>query len=286
METPPARGARLGTVRVNVLAVGADPGEIRDASVEAVDDLLGALARLSDGGIDAVLVTFHLLDGQGLEAVRSIRERAPDVPVIAVAAEEEAQRALDAGASDVVPAEATSDLVARAIRYVTSLQRMEAELHRRQVVDELTGLYNARGFEQLASHHLALSDRSKRPVVLVFVRLDALDELHELDDAEERSRLIAETASVLRDAVRDSDVVARVGADAFCVLLTGDAEGAEALVLSRLVEAVAASNARAGRIAQLSLSVGAAAYDPEQPVSLEELIAEADRRMGERGDTP
>jgi diguanylate cyclase (GGDEF)-like protein len=102
---------------------------------------------------------------------------------------------------------------------------MRAELHRRQVVDELTGLYNARGFEQLATHYLRLADRSKRPVVLVFVRLEQAGDV-ELDAA------VAGAAEALSSTVRDSDVVARVGADAFCVLLTGDAAGAESIVLS------------------------------------------------------
>jgi diguanylate cyclase (GGDEF)-like protein len=94
---------------------------------------------------------------------------------------------------------------------------------------------------------------------------------------------VAETAEVLRGAVRSSDVLARVGEGSFCVLLTGEAAGAEAIVLSRLVEAIAASNARSGRAAQLSISVGAAAYDPERPVSFDELIAQAGRRMRDAG---
>jgi diguanylate cyclase (GGDEF)-like protein len=271
----------------HVLAVGLEPTDAGDATVEVADDLLGALARLADGGVDVVLLSLGIgdvADGTGeAEAIRSIRERAPTVPVIAIAGpDSHPERAIDAGASDVLPADAPPALLERAIRYATDLQRMEAELHRRQVVDDLTGLYNARGFEQLATHHLALADRSKAPVVLVFVRLDALDELDQGDD-EARTRLVSETAAVLRQAVRDSDVIARVGVGSFCVLLTGEASGAEALVLSRLVEAVAASNAIGGRAAQLSLSVGAAAYDPEHPVPLADLIAEADRKMDPAG---
>lgn len=265
----------------NVLTVGIDL-RIEGASVESADDLLGALTRLADGGVDVVLLWLGLEDTPALEAIRAIRDRAPSVPVIAIAteAEPDPSRALDAGASDVLPHDPAPELVTRAVRYATDLQRMEAELHRRQVVDELTGLYNARGFEQLASHHLALSDRTKEPVVLVFVRLDALEQLDPVDHLYERSRLVSETAAVLREAVRTSDVIARVGLGSFCVLLTGDATGAETLVLSRLVEAVAASNTQGDQTAQLSLSVGAAAYDPEDPMALDELIAEADRRMG------
>lgn len=265
---------------INVLAVGFDAGELDGVSVETADDLLGALARLADGGIDVVLLALDLPDGRGTDAVRSIRDRAPDVPVIAIVTGEGGERAIDEGASDVVAADASPELLSRAIRYATALRRMEAELQRRQVVDELTGLYNARGLEHLASHHLAMADRSKRPLTLVFVRLDAIEDL---DDAEERRSIVADTAEVLRGAVRSSDVLARIGAGSFCVLLAGEAAGAEGVVLSRLVEAIAASNAQSGRTAQLSISVGAAAYDPERPVSFDELIAQADRRMRETG---
>jgi diguanylate cyclase (GGDEF)-like protein len=277
------RAVRGSEPPLNVLAVGFDGGELTGVSVVTAVDLLGALARLADGGIDVVLLSLDLPDGGGADAVRSIRDRAPDVPVIAIATDGGGERAIDEGASDVLAADAGPELLSRAIRYATALGRMEAELQRRQVVDELTGLYNARGLEHLASHHLAMADRSKRPVTLVFVRLDANEDLDEVADADERRSIVGDTAEVLRGAVRSSDVLARVGAGSFCVLLAGEAAGAESLVLSRLVEAIAESNARSGRSAQLSISVGAAAYDPEQPVSLDELIAQAERRMREAG---
>ena len=268
----------------NVLTVGFEPGEIQGVTIETADDLLGAVARVADGGVDVVLLALDLPDGEGADAVRAIRERAPDVPVIAVASGEGAERAIDAGASDVVPSDAGPDLLSRAIRYATSLERMRAELYRRQLVDELTGVYNARGFERIASHHLAMADRAKRSVPLIFVRIDALEDLGAPGETEERGRLIADAAEVVRKAVRGSDVIARVGAGVFCVLLTGDAAGADAAVLSRVVEGVATNNARSGLPGQLSVSVGTATYDPEHPVAVDELIAEADRRM--RGMRP
>ena len=268
----------------NVLAVGFDPGELEGVTVETADDLLGALARVADGGVHAVLLAIDLPDGQGTDAVRSIRERAPDVPVIAVGTGGGAERAVDAGASDVVPSDADPELLSRAIRYATSLERMRAELYRHQLVDELTGVYNARGFERIASHHLALAERAQRSVPLIFVRIDALEDPGAPGETRERHRLIAEAAEVVRKAVRGSDVIARVGAGVFCVLLTGDAAGADAAVLSRVVEGVATNNAKSGLPGQLSVSVGTATYDPEHPVAVDALIAEADRRM--RGMRP
>lgn len=268
----------------NVLAVGFEPGEIEGVTVETAEDLLGALARVADGGVDVVLLSLDLPDGEGADAVRSIRERAPDVPVIAVASGAGGERAIDAGASDVVPSDAGPDLLSRAIRYATSLERMRAEFYRRQLVDELTGVYNARGFERLASHHLAMADRTKRSVPLIFVRIDALEDLGSPGETQERGRLIADAAEVVRKAVRGSDVIARVGAGVFCVLLAGDAAGADAAVLSRVVEGVATSNAKGDLHGQLSVSVGTATYDPEHPAAVDALIEEADRRM--RGMRP
>jgi len=274
-----------GDRTVNVLAVGVAVDDLKGASVETADDLLGALARLADGGVDVVLLSLELPDAQGADAVRTVRERAPETPVIAVDDGGGAEHALAAGASDVVPSDGGADLLARAVRYAVALDRLRTELHRREVVDELTGLSNARGFERFAEHHLALARRSRHPLVLLFVRVEGFEELDETEDAEERVRRLSETADVLSAAVRDTDIVAHVGSGAFCVLLTGESVGAEALVLTRVIDAVAASSARAGASGGPSLSVGAATYDPEHPVTLGELIALADPRgHGDRRD--
>jgi diguanylate cyclase (GGDEF)-like protein len=257
---------------LSVLAVGVDPGAIEGCTIELADDVLGALAHLSDGGIDVVYASLHLPDATGADVVVSLRERAPDVPIIAVAEEAgDLSAALRAGASDVLPPDAATETVARALRYATSLQRVEAELRRHQTVDELTGLLNSRGFELLANHHLRLADRTKQPVIIVFVRVNA--------PAEEASEPIADAAELIRSAVRASDIAARVGTDAFCVLLAGAATGTETLVLERIVEAVAERNARTGLGAGTPISLGSATYDPARPVGLQELIVEADRRM-------
>jgi diguanylate cyclase (GGDEF)-like protein len=258
--------------RLSVLALGVDPGPIEGCVVETADDMLGALAHLSDGGIDVVYASLHLPDASGADVVASLRERAPDVPIIAVAQEQgDLRAALRAGASDVLPPDAAAETVARSLRYATSLQKVEAELRRHQTIDELTGLLNARGFELLAGHHLRLADRSKQPVVIVFVRVDTAGE--PVGDP------IADAAELIRSTVRASDVAARVGTDAFCVLLADAATGAEAIVLERIVDAVAERNARAGVGAGSRIALGSATYEPERPIGLQDLIAEADRRM-------
>lgn len=268
---------------LSVLAVGVDPGALEGCTVETADDMLGALAHLADGGIDVVVASLHLPDASGTDVIVSLRERAPEVPVIVVGdAEADPSDAFGAGASDVLPPDPAADLVARAIRYAVTLRKVEAGLRRYQAFDELTGLLNARGFDLLANHHFRLADRSKDPVTILFLRVDRAG-------GAPGDPAVADAATVISSAVRVTDVVARVGSDAFRVLLAGAAAGTEPIVLERIVEAVAAHNAKAGRDTGPSVSVGAASYDPEHPIALESLIAEADRRMrrpSDISDTP
>ena len=138
------------------------------------------------------------------------RDRLParagtEVPVIVVGdALAEPMDAFGAGASDVVPPDAAADLVARAVRYAATLRKVEAGLRRLQAFDELTGLLNARGFDLLANHHFRLADRSKHPVLIVFLRVDEGGETP-------GEAAVADAATVISSAVRVSDVVARVG---------------------------------------------------------------------------
>jgi diguanylate cyclase (GGDEF)-like protein len=268
---------------LSVLAVGVDPGALEGCTVETADDMLGALAHLADGGIDVVVASLHLPDASGTDVIVSLRERAPEVPVIVVGeAEADPSDAFGAGASDVLPPDPAADLVARAIRYAVTLRKVEAGLRRYQAFDELTGLLNARGFDLLANHHFRLADRSKDPVTILFLRVDRAG-------GAPGDPAVADAATVISSAVRVTDVVARVGSDAFRVLLAGAAAGTEPIVLERIVEAVAAHNAKAGRDTGPSVSVGAVSYDPEHPIALESLIAEADRRMrrpSDISDTP
>ena len=103
-------------------------------------------------------------------------------------------------------------------------------------------------------------------MVFLFVRLEGLRGSRRGErGATKAAALARDAAALVLEAVRDADVPARISADTFCVLLTGEARGAEALVLSRLVEAIAVNDARLDQPRQLSLSVGSALYDPDQP---------------------
>jgi len=237
--------------------------------VERAADLDACLARLDRGGVDVLLLA---LDGSD-EAFASVRGHPADVPVVVLSEpgqESRAEAAVRAGAEDrLTRGELPDSMVPRLLRYAVERHRLRRELRELEIADTATGLPTLRGFGPIAEHHLRMADRTGEPVVFLFMRLaDTTD--------------LADAASVLREAVRDADVPARVAEDTFAVLLTGSAKGAEAMVLSRLIEAIAVADSQPERDRPLSMDVGTSLYDPEQPVTLEEMLAEATRRMSER----
>ena len=101
----------------------------------------------------------------------------------------------------------------------------------------------------------------------------------DLDGADAVTR---DAASIVLDAVRDADVPARIAPDTLCVLLTGDAGGAETLVLSRLVEAIAVHDAARDEPRSLAVSVGTARYEPGSDTGLADILEGAARGLSGR----
>ena len=217
-------------------------------------------------GADVVVVALD--EAPPLETIRRIRTLEPAAALVVVtepARAADGTVALHAGAEDhLVRDDLLPSLLPRAVRYALATNRMRREL---ATVDELTALPTVRGFAPIAEHHLRMADRAGRPVVLVFVRVRERD-----DGGGVADELVRDAAAVVLDSVRDSDVPARIAPDTFCILLTGDAEGAETAVLSRLVEAMAVHDARRDPLRALALSVGTARYEPGSGVHLAELL--------------
>jgi diguanylate cyclase (GGDEF)-like protein len=269
-----------------VLVVGADEdlheeliGE-EGFSVDQAERLDGDV-RTAD--VDAVVLS---LDGEApLEALAALRVQAPMAAVVVITEPgnvADGTVALHAGADDhLVRGSIPVGMLPRAVRYAVTVRRLRQEL---STQDDETGLLNLRGFAPIAEHHLRMADRAHAPVVFLFVRLDGLAGIAGTSGADEAASVAQDATAVVLEAVRDSDVPARIAIDTFCVLLTGDARGAEALVLSRLVEAIAVHDARLDQPRSLSLSVGSALYDPDHPSSLEQILSTADRRLAAQAD--
>ena len=267
---------------VSVLVVGLGDAEVAALAREDGFDVRVVPMIEDRSGVDAVVIA---LDGDApLETVRRIRTLEPDAAIVVVtdaAREADGAVAMHAGVEDhLVRDELLAALLPRAIRYAVATRRMRREL---ATNDEVTALPTLRGFAPIAEHHLRMADRAGAPVIFVFVRVEEHDPIRAAHGSEAADELVRDAAGVVLNSVRDADVPGRIAPDTFCILLTGEADGAETTVLSRLVEAMAVHDARRDRPRALKLSVGTARYEPGSGLHLAELLEGAIRRLGRAG---
>ena len=162
---------------------------------------------------------------------------------------------------------------------ITSRKQFEEALRTLALVDELTGLYNRRGFVTLAERQLSMARRKKHPLVLIAADVDDLKGINDRFGHAVGDQALVAAASVLRQTYREADIVARLGGDEFTVFpLEASAESAP-LLIERLETSVQNYNERHKREFTLSLSTGVALLEGELSKDVQQLLAEADSQL-------
>jgi diguanylate cyclase (GGDEF)-like protein len=168
------------------------------------------------------------------------------------------------------------------MRDVTDRRRAVDEIRRLSHTDELTGLLNRRGFANLAEQQMRTALRTRHRLWLVFADLDDLKSINDRLGHDAGDRALCVVGELLKAALfRKADIVARLGGDEFAILATEISRSDGETLGRRLTNALAEVNDAPGRECPLSLSIGVALFDPDQPVTLDELIHTADGRMYE-----
>jgi len=158
------------------------------------------------------------------------------------------------------------------------IRRMEQEIHRLSLRDELTGLHNLRGFRLLAEQAMRLAWRSQVPFSVLFVDLDGLKEINDSLGHAVGSAFLVETAGLLNATFRETDVIARIGGDEFAVAGQFSRSGI-AVAGHRLQDLASRTGVEASGGRPLSLSLGSATKDENHPTLLQDLLDEADLAM-------
>lgn len=251
--------------------------------LEWASQLSSALERLSEGGVDLLLLDLNLPDSEGIATFERAYAFAPGVPIVVLTDlddEEVALSTVKGGAQDyLVKGQVSQDLLLRSIRYAIERHRLTSALRSLSLIDDLTGLYNRRGFADLGEQHLKLARRTARAVLLVFLDVDRLKTINDTLGHHVGDRALCQVADLLRDTFRQSDIIARMGGDEFAVLALDAQEDYQEELLSRLREKVKDQNQRSREPYRLSLSLGTARFDGEGRTRLDDLLARADEEM-------
>jgi two-component system, cell cycle response regulator len=155
---------------------------------------------------------------------------------------------------------------------------LDREVRSLAITDDLTGIFNRRGFLASATQQLKLAHRDMQNVLLFFFDLDDLKGINDSFGHREGDLALIRTANALERTFRESDVIARLGGDEFVVLALEASIPDIRFILSRLEENLERENAERFQY-RLAFSVGVGRYDPLSPVAIGELMGAADEDM-------
>jgi diguanylate cyclase (GGDEF)-like protein len=295
------RGADMNERTIKIFLVEDNPSDaklIREMlteipnirfTLEQAERLGDALKRLAGGPeVDVVLLDLSLPDGRGLDTFNrfqdGFKEAAPPVIVLTgVEDETVGVSAVQGGAQDyLVKGRVDGNLMARSIRFAIERQRMVKELKLLSVSDDLTGLYNRRGFLTFGGELLKLGRRISTQVFLIFADLDKIKWINETLGQAEGDKALKEIASILRRAYRETDTIARIGGDEFIVMGIL-ASGIPVEVLAqRLQRQLDEYNQKRPDAHPLALNISAASYPIGAFMNIDDLLQKADEMMYEQ----
>ena len=242
------------------------------ASVEYAFELINKIP------FDILITDIKMPKVTGFELTEKAKKIRPDMAVIIMTAyiEEFAYNgAIEVGASDFIKKPFTvKELIAR----IQHVKRQE-EIRALSFTDDLTGLYNRRGFFSMVEQQLKLFKRQKKGIYMLYADVDNLKEINDILGHKEGDMALIDVANILRKNYREADIIARIGGDEFVVIpveTTGDNID---IISSRLQKSLKIHNAEKNHKYKLSITVGIAYYNPENPCSVDELLVRADKSM-------
>jgi two-component system, cell cycle response regulator len=240
-----------------------------------------ALELFSKNVFDVMVTDIVLPDMSGFELTTKVKQIRPDTTIILMTGlidEFSYDDAMCAGASDFIKKPfSLKELIAR-IEHAKKHERLyDISLH-----DELTGLYNRRGFFTLAEHLLKTAKRQQKGIFMLYGDLDGLKGINDILGHQKGDCALIDIANILKETFRGSDIIARLGGDEFVVMAIETTGDNIAIVRNRLKKSIENDNAENKRAYELSFSIGTAYFDPWSPCTVDELLSQADKSMYEQ----
>ena len=168
------------------------------------------------------------------------------------------------------------------VKEIAERKRMEEKLYALSVRDELTGLYNRRGFFTLVEQEFKQANRTKTGIMFLYADMDNLKEINDTYGHHEGDKAISEVARILGSTFREADIIARVGGDEFVAVPVGTTGDAVNIISDRINRNIEAFNSERNRGYNLSLSFGIVSYRPNSRTTIDELLSQGDKLMYEQ----
>jgi diguanylate cyclase (GGDEF)-like protein len=248
--------------------------------VARMSETLAALARED---FDIVLLDLNLPDSRDLDTVSRVAEQAPEVPIIVLTAsndEEMGRRAVQLGAQDfLLKGDFNYMTLDRAITFAIERHRLQRTLRQLAVLDDLTGLYNRRGFNALHSDYLQKAAEAEARGYLCFFDLDGFKQINDVLGHAAGDEALKDFAHDLQGVFRKDTLLVRMGGDEFVAMGIEQSSGQLDETLAALQIVLTVRNAKETSKPPLESSCGRVFFQGKESTDIARLSAAADAAL-------
>jgi diguanylate cyclase (GGDEF)-like protein len=175
-----------------------------------------------------------------------------------------------------------ANMYRRTERMAIELQSINERLRRAVFRDGLTDLYNHRFFQEAVESEMARASRERHPLSLILFDVDRFKSVNDTHGHLCGDSVLRAIANRLVEGARSTDLVSRYGGEEFGMLLPEtdvDEAAIKAEACRTAVESTEVQTEGGGRIVRVTVSLGIASYDPDNPVTKNTLLGAADAAL-------
>jgi len=158
---------------------------------------------------------------------------------------------------------------------------LEKELKKLAHYDTLTGSCN-RGYDLvLLDRQFKLAERNKSSLLLAYTDIDNFKDINDTFGHEEGDKVLKKVVKLLKSTLREIDIICRMGGDEFLLIFPDSSLKEAPLIKERLDTNLTKLNQALKKSYKIEISIGLSYYNPSNPLSIDELIRIADKKMYE-----
>ena len=247
-----------------------------------------AIKYLNEGDISLVILDMILPDIDGLKMTKAIRKVDPFIPIIIISVKNDLEtkiNTLKMGADDYITKpfnmEEFHARIDRALNRSTNYNILSIE-------DRLTGVYTKEHFWDRASEKKALYNRNRKPFSIAFIDIDNFKVINDNLGHLTGDRTLRCFAKVLKNALRNTDLIFRFGGDEFIIIFPETREVEAKLVLERFKKTKSCSKCdnqqQCTTIDNVKFSAGITEINGEED-TIEDMLERADRALYDSKDS-
>ena len=166
---------------------------------------------------------------------------------------------------------------------VTLLEKSNGELKNRYVIDELTGIFNRRGFYMHGGSLYKSAAITGGKAIVCFGDMDGLKKINDTYGHQEGDEAILATALLIKESFGKDDIVARIGGDEFIIIAANKSTINEVTEINEIINYnFNRYNLICKKPYKLAISLGFSVYSQDIKLSFEELIQDADKQLYEQ----